>query len=352
MPLTDRIRNFYDSTRKNLIRAGSIAAIVTSTYAQPSRAGDIYVDPTWMSDGTPTLINNILDGNPETLGKDSQTDAQAGDTVHFAEGTYQLPMQQGVNFKLRVDEVDIQGAGWDNTLLRGASPNSGTIWQIYSSDNTLSHFQTENSFVGMVISGEDFNNITFSNVLSINHHQHYAWPQQNADSETNTPSINVDHCYLIGGNTGFQFNKLDGATPNTKYLGGANITIDGLNAIGINAPIVWEGGQVVEMKGNDDFFDTIIINTDAPFIEEAYEGMNSPQGFVEWWNGSESLFVRGIGIYNIEENPLLDGNGMPLPGSPAIGPQYGNGYAGAVPPGAPTNLKRTPSTSNRRIIPP
>ena len=65
-----------------------VGALVTlALRTETGKAGDIFIDPSWAFQE----INNILDGNPVTLGKNGQTDAQAGDTVHFAAGVYQLP---------------------------------------------------------------------------------------------------------------------------------------------------------------------------------------------------------------------------------------------------------------------
>jgi len=327
MSLTDRLNGLFHSAKRNLKNLGIATTIVASTYFNnPSKAEIINVNPSWNWQN----INYLLDGNPNTQGN-GRADAVAGDLVVFAPGIYQLQMQQGASFELRINSVNLTGLGWNATIFRGASPYSTIAWKIYSSDNTLSNFRTENAFAGLWVGGDNYNNINFRFIKTIGHTQHYIWREQNAPLPINIPSIKTENCYIINGATGFHFNEIQGTTRNTKYLGMRNVTIDGVSALGIDAPLVIENNRVIEVRGNNDFFDTVIVNTRASFRERAYEGFRSPIGFVEHNNGSGSLQSRGF-PGNIEANPLLDAEGRPQKGSPAIGPQYFRGYAGAVPP--------------------
>src|SRR3989344_522293 len=86
--------------------AAGIAGLALSVFGSyQSKAADINVDPSWSY----TEINNILDNNPGTLGKGGQTDAQAGDTVRFAAGTYQLPQIVDASYRLMTDGVNLSG---------------------------------------------------------------------------------------------------------------------------------------------------------------------------------------------------------------------------------------------------
>jgi len=329
----------------SLILVASVAFLVSSADAR-----EIIVDPSWMADGYPTLINNIMDGDPETFGKDGETDAVYGDTISFASGTYELPMDR-VWFVLKIDGVDIKGAGWDNTILKGPNANTGFIFEIKSSNNTFSDLKMEGRFIGALINGENYENINFSFLKTNGFDKHITWDNQYDESETLEPTIWLENVYMKEGSIGIHFAEINGTRRETKFLGGSHLTLDGVTVVGIDAPVIWENQTVTEMKGNDHFSDSIIVNSQAEFFPDTYNGMGSPWNFIAHEVVEETMADRGIGKNNIEDNPMLDSNGRPRPGSPAIGRQYKDGYAGAVPPHF-TNVratKRLPVISVREI---
>ncbi len=321
--------------------------------ASSTSAATINVDTSWMADGYPTLINNIMDGDPETLGKDGQTDAQYGDTISFTAGRYQLPMDYGNWFKLYIDGVTIQGDlnyDWGTeepiTIFRGASPNSGGVWESFASNLTFTDFITENSFAGPVVKGDNYENILFQFIRSKGHRKHFVWKKQDRLIDTTTPDVFMRNVYIEGGEVGFHYDSQgQGANMKTKYLGGEHITAANLTGLVIDAPLADNNGTPV-FKGDDDFNDSIIIGGTS-FREDLYGGMNSPNGFVEWSIDVASLESRGIGMYNVEAYPKLNDHGRPLPGSIAIGSQYKDGYSGAIPPRKRIRFR----TSAKKVIP-
>jgi|GEM_PF-2943008 len=330
--------------RKYLLLLSLIAIL---TILPMASARDIYVDTSWMVNGDPVLINNLMDGDPNTLGKNGELDAEYGDTIHFATGTYQLPFEYGKRFRVLTSGIKIQGAGWDNTILRGPTITSGTVLEIRAENVTIAKLRTENSFLGIKIgslNGEEFDGTNISFVKTIYHDQHYAWENQEAPQETIEPSIWLENIFLKEGEIGFHHIKGNGATMNTKYIGSRHGTSQELTKIVIDAPLAINDSGDPIFKGNDDFSDWIIQNG-TTFRADLYLGMNSPTGFVEWNIDTDSLQDRGIGINNIEADPLLDSNGKPKRGSPAIGPQYTDGYAGAIPPNF-VNTKAKPKILN------
>lgn len=344
------------NTRVKLLTLASMIILsLTVLSVNPVLAADIYVNVTWMDEagGTPLLINNIMDGNESTLGLNGQVDAGYGDTIHFASGLYQLPHEYGEWFKVKIAGITIDGAGWDVTILRGPSKSSGTIFEILVPNTTISNIGTENSIIGIKIGGENqenFDNTNFSFIKSIEHKQHYAWENQDDLNVTLKPTIWVENVYLIRGQTGFHFIEANGASMKTKYVGGLHGTAQDLTGIVVDAPLAMNDSGQPEFKGNSDW-EAWNIEGGTPFREDLYRGMHSPRGFVEWGIDVDSLQDRGIGVFNIEADPMLDENGRPLPGSPAIGRQYPGGYAGAVPPHF-TNIRVTqklPVLSAREI---
>ncbi|RMD65598.1 hypothetical protein D6817_05750 [Candidatus Pacearchaeota archaeon] len=187
--------------------------------------------------------------------------------------------------------------------------------------------------------GVDYSDITFRRIWTVGADKHYSWDEQNSTEVQTTPAVKLENCYIEGNRIGMHFSAINGGTLFTRYLGGTNLTLDGIQ-LGIDAPLVWDGQRWV-FAGNNDFFNAIIVHTNAPFREDLYNFMQSPRAFIEWQNGLPSLYARGIGEYNIEDDPQLDPQTR-VPRNPAAyGPQYRDkqgrliGYAGAVPPSGP-----------------
>lgn len=279
-------------------------------------------------------INNIMDGNPATLGRGGQPDAQAGDTIVFAEGTYNIPMRlPEVYFRLRINGVNISGAGMDRTTFVGASQGS-VVWLIQSSNNTLANFTTTNAVGGLDVLGANYDNIVFRNIKSIGHEQHYPYMHQDAPEPLGRPSIWLDGCHILGGELGVVFNRINVPTLGTKYAGVINCTIEDLSGTAITGPLVPDDGSGNPIfLGNDSWESCIIRRVRASFPEPAYRGMRSPGKFVEAEvPPGTSLYERGIGQYNLLADPMLNADRRPMKGSPAIAPWHRRGYAGAFPP--------------------
>lgn len=319
-------------------------------FAQPAFAEDIYVNVSWMNEagGSATLINNLLDGDPNTFGLNGIEDAKPGDTVHFDSGLYQLPFDRTF-FRSNIDGINLFGAGTDLTIFRGPSTESGLIWEIKGENITIAHFSMEFSRIGLKVDGDrPYDNVLLSDIISNELDMHYMYDQQKAEYETVYPSIFVEYLQIYGGTSAFQWNeKNEIVTQNDKYMEGQNIFINGTGN-GIVPPRIVQNGHVIEVKGAD-WRNSLFMNMEAPFIPSVYEGLprgrlgdSAPSFCGESNIVHETFYELGIGVGNWEENDpsaFLDENGRPIWNSVATGSQYRDrktgkfiGYVGAIPP--------------------
>lgn len=308
----------------------------------PAMSETIVVDTSW----TLEEINSIIDGDPGTVGKGGQADASAGDIVHLTAGLYRLPQDgpgQINRIELRIDGVDVEGEGWDRTVLEGFDDLHAAIVTVYSRDNEIRDLEIRKAKVGLTVNGDTYDNIRCTRIMSTDMREfHYAYDDNQAGPAA-TPSIQLTNCYLKeaspqSGVTGIHYSKMEGATENTKYAGISNCTFNGL-AMGAEAPIYLDSQGRIVVKGNDDFHDNLMINMTSSFTPVLYMGFQTPDGHVESNISEGSLEARGIqpaeGTPNREyllEELRLDSSGRPLKGSPVIGSQFSKGYCGGVPP--------------------
>ncbi len=343
------------------VAAGSLATAVV--LGLPGRAygqgNTIQIDPSWSWQEIKALFRGeSVRGNPPL---------SAGDTVYFLPGTYQQPLTSDIDHvRVQVSgtatqPVTIRGQDWSSTILRGYDPTGSFWWGIYGDHIVMEDFRMENIWAGPSVKsqefgGVDYSDITFRRIWTVGADKHYSWDEQNSTEVQTSPAVKLENCYIEGGAIGMHYSDLGNTSLLTRYLGGTNLTLDGISGIGVDAPLADNNGTPVFL-GNDDFFNTIIINTDAPFQEDLYFGMNSPRAFIEWQNGLPSLYARGIGEYNIEEDPQFDPDTRRPRNPHAYGPQYRDkqgrliGYAGAVPPDGPVPFGGTrPLTGPRRHV--
>ena len=339
------------STRNHVAAVGIAAAAMLGGGAKEARAGTVYVDASWVVGGSPILVNNILDGDPLTFGKDGRTDLVPGDTLHFSAGVYQLGLGQGC-FQVHVEDVIIEGDGVDangepTTKFAGANPGGSIpVWAVYANNCVLQDFETGNSFAGVCLLSPDHQNIVLQRIRAVGHGTHMFYVKREAPEETLQPSIHIEFCEFIGSHsgTGISISSLDG-TPKTKYAGVSNCTLDGIE-IGINAPFYSVGPYRLAIKGSNDLHNNVCLNGASTYAPDLYQFFETPDGHVEA-NVENGLVDNGVqpetGTPNIEYPSVadlqLDANGNPTAGSPLIGPQYGPaGYCGARPPNIPGDL--------------
>ncbi|MBI5804145.1 hypothetical protein HY450_02785 [Candidatus Pacearchaeota archaeon] len=347
-------RRLYSTIKKgSLLGAAAIAA--ASYFPNSVMAEVINVDPTWSY----TEINAILDNDPLTFGKDGQTDAQPGDTLHFAAGTYQLPLQQGgAEFKIYVSGTPTQPIILESNLdaiLKGSfGPQGGAVFRVKSASNiTFRNLDIQNAFVGVAIE-DNYSNITlegnnFTNSLS----KAIIWENQyNAEGNAQA-SVTLDGNIISSVIVGFNFDKMDiPTTAETRYVDALNNTFDNISGLGGDPPFIvntaYRGGNGLEgdceegqvtILGN--FAGNIFQNSPgASFQEILYCGWpinplleleTIPEENGEWsMQAGESFFSRGIGQTNFEADPMLDAYFRPAMNSPAIGPQFNGGQGGVA----------------------
>ncbi|OIO80234.1 hypothetical protein AUJ84_04285 [Candidatus Pacearchaeota archaeon CG1_02_32_132] len=334
MSLTDKLGNNV----KSVALAGIIGLSSSSALADT-----IYIDTNWTFDE----INNLLDGNPETFGKDGQTDPVRNDVVEFALGTYQVPLIRDAKFKSNIDGITIIGQGPGLTIFRGNSPDGGLIWEVQGQDVSIGLFSMENSRGGLKVDGDRaYNNVYVGYIDSEGLDIHYIYDQQKASGRIDTPSVFVDHLNLIDGTTSFHWNDRDQIVDYTdKFMEGDNVSIDGTGN-GIDPPMIIEDGHVIETRGTD-WRNCLFQNMQSTFVPRAYEGLpgrlsgNAPSFCGESNINHATLYELGIGVGNWEENnpnKFLDNEGRPIWGSIATGPWYKDrqnrfiGYIGAKEP--------------------
>lgn len=325
---------------RNKAKVTTLAGLVGLT--PTAKADVIYIDTSW----TNPQINAVLDGNPNTLGKDGQTDANYGDTVSFSAQTFQLSFHE--KYVCNIDGVAVLGEGPGLTIFRGIDPDSGAIWEVKGQDVTMGLFSMENSRFGLRVSGRDrdYDNIYLAYIESQDLDIHYIYDQQKATERIDMPSIFADHLSLIGGTTSFHWGDLNQVVDyRDKFMEGDNISIDGTGN-GIDPPMIIENGHVIETRGTD-WRNCLFQNMQSSFVPRAYEGLpgrlsgQAPSFCGENNIEHATLYELGIGVGNWEENnsgKFLDNQGRPIWGSVATGPQYRNrdgrfiGYAGAIEP--------------------
>ncbi len=288
-----------------------------------------------------------------------------GDRAYLT-GNYTLPqdrerwlrMNNVQGLAMRLAEFDLNGY-----QIIGQDTTSGLAIELTGlcENVVIRNGYIKGTLAGIKIGG-DFDDILIDNIFVtgvgdkpiIFNHVYDANP-------TGQASIWIQNSYFqfsdqFNSGIGIHFNKGQSpVTDNTKYVGGNNITVEYVGGTGIDAPVIWENGRIFKTKGKDEFSEILVINSAEFFPPDAIEGFRreglGPQGGPSYnveYNKVDpeyqSLVDLGVGEGNIDipanDNPRLVyvrdrwGNKWlaPFHGSPAIGEQFNNGYAGAIPP--------------------
>lgn len=339
-----------------------IGFIVACSFAGPRivSAADLQVDTSWTFD----QINAILDGNPNTLGKDGHPDAQPGDVVNFASGVYQLPMIQGATFIAQIPNVHLRGQGFDTTL-RGVETSSGAVVAVFSVGVHVSNFTFENAQHGCVCAGDldPASPIVIAGCRFRMLDLAIRWDNYSIVGDNTHPSLIVTDNHFDSVPFGILYNSQSDPTSfETAWAQVVNNTFEGIQLLAYQLPRVCPTGtgctdQEIACLGLPEFDGNVVVDSDGAVLNDVcFSGVGWPIGASnlrgvsdlpdsngEWEDCLDpnpsypcvSTLAAAWGGHNFVDNPLLNWARRPLPGSPLVGQHYvqpdgtPRGYGGA-----------------------
>jgi len=359
--------------RGSAVAIGSLASLLSYTDSKTTTtradaiatSAIINVDQSW----TYQEINSILDGVSGTLNnRNNGVDAQPGDIVSVIQD-YQLPIiQEGASIDLRgTGGITFKG---NNTKLRGAQRTSGAIIRIYSPNNIIRNFTFENSFFGIVAESNYAPTIIQDVTFGYSLDTAGVWKNPQSSSEqggsaqvNSVVGLIINRVNVLNIPEGFRFeNRGFPITFGSPIANIRNSTLAGIGRLGIQPVTVPSGGSncptiLGETVG------CLFVNSPGVSLRPVELCPTPPSNsFTNTYSNNTSIIcqfpsssnIRLNGEFNVDdldpdcpgfqtlasyfgndnfyEDPRLTPYGRPKIPSPAVGPQFPLGYAGANPP--------------------
>jgi len=285
-----------------LLTAG--AAVVSGFgLADRVNAANIYLEPKNNVTQNQAIINS----------------ANAGDTVIFKSGTYDVGEEPG-SYTLKKG-ITYTGENRDTTILRGIQKNidknelKGTAIYIQGSNTTLENLTIENVLEGLNIGQEIYTNINVKNLVIKDTKMPVTWNNyKSLEYDQDSVNCNFNNLLLIHGDTAFhkwgldENNDWDYSSPK---ISASNITADGFSTLLFDLPIF--DSEV--LYGT--LTDITNINGTASFTEAVKTLFHSPT------NGREFNINPKYTYTNLDDNwkqltsldsAFYPGTHNPLPG--------------------------------------